>query len=78
VRARRYEVWTWGETPHPRNPHVGLGSRVGVFRTYEAAVEYALRWADDYDGGLYVLCPDGVVDVGDRWVYPDGTIEEMV
>ncbi len=72
-----YSVWTWGDTPHPRNRHVGLGTQVIAFEEYQAAADYARTHAVDYDGGLYVMGPDGTVDTGVELVYPDGRVERV-
>ncbi len=73
---RQYGVWTWGEIPHAANRHVGLGTCIATFPSYEAASEYARTHASQHDGGLYVMLPSGAVDTGVALVHPDGTVEE--
>jgi hypothetical protein len=48
---------------------------VAVTEDYDTAKSYAERHAYDYDGGLYVMLPDGRVDTGIAIVYLDGREE---
>ncbi len=66
--ARAYEVRTWAEH--------GLGHVVRRTRRWEDATAYAMAHASEYDGGLFILTPDGTIDTGVSLIYPDGTEED--
>ena len=57
----------------------GIGREVARRKTYRAAKRYAEAYATEYDGGLYIRRPDGLIDTGKQILSADTKtiIEEL-
>jgi hypothetical protein len=51
--------------------HAGIGREIARRKTYAAAKRYAEQHATEYDGGLYIRRPDGLIDTGRHLVSAD-------
>jgi hypothetical protein len=51
--------------------HDGIGREIASRKTYRAAKRYAEAHATEYDGGLYIRRPDGLIDTGRHLVSAD-------